>query len=236
MNTIENTAQGASSTVGTGITLGLVKQAYIYGNTFRNLYGRAVDLGNIGNLVLSLYITGNKIVDVCRMSQEPYKQAIGLYSTGKLVALHIHDNLIINTSTQYAIHGISGNANVACMSIAGNRTKNIQFPLSWDSASTIDYALVEGAGDGSPEGIVRASVGSTWIDTQNKNRWIKKRFAESATGWGIERYDTAPPATGTWKIGDIIWNESPAAGGYIGWVCVADGTPGTWKAFGAIIA
>ncbi len=45
---------------------------------------------------------------------------------------------------------------------------------------------------------------------------------------------SAAPTTGTWQQGDIIYNLQPIAGGYLGWVCVTGGTPGTWKAFGAI--
>ena len=47
-------------------------------------------------------------------------------------------------------------------------------------------------------------------------------------------YDTAPPVSGTWAVGDITWNIVPTAGGNIGWVCTTAGTPGTWKTFGAI--
>lgn len=43
------------------------------------------------------------------------------------------------------------------------------------------------------------------------------------------------PTTGTWTQGDIVWQQSPVAGGYIGFVCVASGTPGTWKEWGAIL-
>ena len=42
------------------------------------------------------------------------------------------------------------------------------------------------------------------------------------------------PSTGTYKVGDIVWNENPAPTGYIGWVCTKDGTPGSWKPFGQI--
>jgi hypothetical protein len=45
---------------------------------------------------------------------------------------------------------------------------------------------------------------------------------------------TAAPTTGEWARGDIVWNINAAAGGKVGWVCVAAGTPGTWKPFGAI--
>jgi hypothetical protein len=45
---------------------------------------------------------------------------------------------------------------------------------------------------------------------------------------------TAVPTTGTWDRGNIIWNEQPASGQPIGWVCISGGTSGTWKSFGTI--
>jgi hypothetical protein len=50
--------------------------------------------------------------------------------------------------------------------------------------------------------------------------------------WGY----SAAPAVGTWKVGDIVLNNAPTAGGTIGWVCTTAGTPGTWKTWGAISA
>lgn len=44
------------------------------------------------------------------------------------------------------------------------------------------------------------------------------------------------PTTGTWAVGDTVYSSTPTAGGYVGWVCVTAGTPGTWKTFGAISA
>lgn len=49
-------------------------------------------------------------------------------------------------------------------------------------------------------------------------------------------YGTAAPTSGTYARGDIIINQAPSAGGFIGWVCVSAGTPGTWKTWGAISA
>jgi hypothetical protein len=45
---------------------------------------------------------------------------------------------------------------------------------------------------------------------------------------------TAAPTIGVWDRGNIVWNETPASGQPIGWVCVGGGTPGTWKSFGTI--
>jgi hypothetical protein len=44
----------------------------------------------------------------------------------------------------------------------------------------------------------------------------------------------AAPATGAFLVGDIVFNQAAAAAGSIGWVCVTAGSPGSWKAFGAI--
>jgi parallel beta-helix repeat protein len=52
----------------------------------------------------------------------------------------------------------------------------------------------------------------------------------------VEQADTQPPANGTWRVGDVVWHKAPAASGFIGWVCITAGTPGTWKTFGPISA
>jgi hypothetical protein len=60
--------------------------------------------------------------------------------------------------------------------------------------------------------------------------------SEFANSWNASfTYEAAvAPSTGTWKVGDIAWDTTPSAGGKIGWVCTVAGSPGTWKAFGAI--
>lgn len=43
---------------------------------------------------------------------------------------------------------------------------------------------------------------------------------------------SAAPVAGTWRQGDIVWNDTPAAAGTLAWVCTTAGTPGTWSAVG----
>ena len=38
------------------------------------------------------------------------------------------------------------------------------------------------------------------------------------------------PTTGTWQVGDRVWNTAPTATGTPGWICTTAGTPGTWTA------
>ena len=40
------------------------------------------------------------------------------------------------------------------------------------------------------------------------------------------------PAYGTWKLGDRCLNSSPTAGQPKGWICLGEGTPGTWVSEG----
>ena len=42
------------------------------------------------------------------------------------------------------------------------------------------------------------------------------------------------PSNGNYKQGDIVYNSNPRPSGYVGWICVKDGTPGEWKPFGQI--
>ena len=45
---------------------------------------------------------------------------------------------------------------------------------------------------------------------------------------------TSVPTTGSFALGDVVWNSAPSNGGILGWVCTAAGSPGTLKAFGFI--
>jgi hypothetical protein len=45
---------------------------------------------------------------------------------------------------------------------------------------------------------------------------------------------SAIPTSGAYLQGDLLYNSAPTSGGYVGWICVASGNPGTWKTFGLI--
>lgn len=44
------------------------------------------------------------------------------------------------------------------------------------------------------------------------------------------------PKTGSYKKGDVVWNTDPKPTGFVGWICIKEGTPGIWKSFGQISA
>jgi hypothetical protein len=43
-----------------------------------------------------------------------------------------------------------------------------------------------------------------------------------------------PPTSGAFNEGDIVWNNYPQPGKFVGWVCVKSGSPGMWNGFGRI--
>lgn len=45
---------------------------------------------------------------------------------------------------------------------------------------------------------------------------------------------TSIPTAGTFRQGDIMYNTNAVTTGYVGWICVREGTPGEWRPFGLI--
>lgn len=80
--------------------------------------------------------------------------------------------------------------------------------------------------------IVKDNTGNCSI---NYFDFSKRNIIGDNTSNAIQTYNTAPPTTGTWKQGDIVYNVLPTSGSYIGWVCTVAGTAGTWKGFGLIV-
>ncbi|HYW17455.1 MAG TPA: right-handed parallel beta-helix repeat-containing protein [Allosphingosinicella sp.] len=63
---------------------------------------------------------------------------------------------------------------------------------------------------------------------------IPRLFVGSGASARAIDYGSGPPSSGHHAAGELVYNIAPAPGGKVGWVCTSAGTPGTWKAFGAI--
>jgi len=60
---------------------------------------------------------------------------------------------------------------------------------------------------------------------------IKSGVGGRKIGW-----DTEMPIVGMFYAGDIIYNSNPASNGPTGWICIADGAPGTWTTLPETVA
>ena len=63
---------------------------------------------------------------------------------------------------------------------------------------------------------------------------IPRLFVGSGASARSVDFGPGPPTAGHHAAGELVYNVAPTPGGRVGWVCTAAGTPGTWKAFGAI--
>lgn len=63
---------------------------------------------------------------------------------------------------------------------------------------------------------------------------VNTQNAIDMSGSVVEISGSGIPVNGSWNPGDRVWAIAPVAGGFMGWVCITAGTPGTWKQFGLI--
>ena len=89
--------------------------------------------------------------------------------------------------------------------------------------------------------IFRSAVSTNWafrLTGETSTAGIGKRRMDFPNGFGLNDRKvlsgTAAPASGSFVQGDMMFNSAPAAGGPAGWMCVAGGSPGTWKAMGSL--
>ena len=75
---------------------------------------------------------------------------------------------------------------------------------------------------------LRSLGGTTWEIESLAGRWRQQGQSKATR----VVFTTASPSTGTWAVGDIAINATPAVGSPKGWRCTAAGTPGTWVSEG----
>jgi hypothetical protein len=208
----------------------------IAGNTIENSPAAAIRLtANLRNVM----VAGNLVRNPGSTKDAPP----GGYLSGVACIVHaadtviVRDNVIVDdlptTRMQYGIFGLSGgesqnvqwvnnvvrvSGSVRTVFVAeyGNSGHNIKPLIVGVSGTFVPpiYAVQGGSH------VTERTTGKEWILPQDGgyDRWIVR-------AWG-----GGPPAVGTWRRGDIVWNTGVVAGEPIGWVCIATGTPGSWKA------
>jgi hypothetical protein len=71
------------------------------------------------------------------------------------------------------------------------------------------------------------------INVSGASTLTGRYFNEISTTTGVVKtYAAAAPAAGTWKVGDVCVQLTPAVGQPKGWRCTVAGTPGTWVSEG----
>jgi len=104
----------------------------------------------------------------------------------------------------------------------------------------------------STDDVARISINATGKITVEEDSVFKKTLSVGAknplpdvdlTVAGAIRFQNTKherlsntPESGNYQKGDVVWNTDPKPTGFVGWVCIREGTPGEWKGFGQISA
>lgn len=150
---------------------------------------------------------------------------------------------IANPSQQDQVNGAAQNAPTRYIYISrnnsatslGNICSNITPDFTSVNVATETVYSLMGAGTYA----IGIGTGARHLKiTDNRVRLPDLYYQATDPGWGsgalIRTIATSEPNAGSWTQGDIVFNLTPTPGAYVGWVCTASGTPGTWKGFGLI--
>lgn len=241
-NTIENVSTSVESSVsfGHGIAFANAKRVNVSGNsingvTLYGIYGYQTGTGRIEDISITnnhivstsygIFTSTASLIGGAKVAGNTIKSgSYGIYIQALSASeneLTLVDN-IIALANQYAIYL----KNIKYISILGNISRTVSANsrmLVVDTCNghvTIANNIAEA---GTTTGLYLLT--GTGTSTQTNNSWNP-----------TISYGTAAPTTGTYTVGDIVYNTAPAPSGYTGWICTTAGTPGTWKGFGLIEA
>jgi len=240
-NTLDTTGSSAVTLYGSiqiaGRTSYPVEDIKITNNTLKNCRYKGI-LPGTG--------TDTKNIDVTNNTIKVTTSGAGIEAVGT-------ENLKINLNTIEGTHGHGiyvSNTNTGIIKVIGNDLIDINSSgtasndvIHIQSASTADAINVSHNTHTNPS----AYTVERLVECNNADAIIRDNF--SSDGKLIVHNEqtkdinksrrcegTAAPTAGTWAVGDVVYDTAPSASGFMGWVCVTAGTPGTWKTFGAISA
>lgn len=160
-------------------------------------------------------------VELFNIDNKFYSQNIETIANAKILTdSDARIQSIKTTTANYAVRlplPILGKTKEFLITCTSDSTKNL---VIRDSANAITYANV------APGNTV-----SAWND--GVNNYVKMLMPGDRLNI---IYASSTPVSGSYVIGDIVYNTAPSAGGFVGWVCTQAGSPGTWKTFGVISA
>ncbi len=120
----------------------------------------------------------------------------------------------------------------------------VNYAVFCNSATKITTDNVESRNVSGVDRHIYLAAGSVGKITNNKTDAATPILAtagalynERDNSWNpVEFFGTSAPVSGTYRVGDKVWNTSPTPSGVMGWVCTTAGSPGTWKTYGIVSA
>lgn len=228
-----------------GISLRYVINAAVTGNVVVNTNRIGIGYIEVENCLTA----SNNIRDIAEN---------GIFFFGALQPSQIKSNALYNTGSA----GIDTNARSSGMNVFGDGGVDISqnYVVGEPTQTKMQYGIYITQGDKTQYSVTANTVfyaqdaGARFhADTNDPLKICDNNLFASATGSqviaGLNELvasipqrgaifppftGTAPPASGSWLQGDVVWALYPAAGAPLGWACTVAGSPGTWTPFGAM--
>lgn len=145
----------------------------------------------------------------------------------------------VNTIIKFGVYGSTVQGSQKSIQLYANQWVRVYHVIGNSNISAGSYYVMYSS-DGVVANIsltklmIKSSTTSNAKLFQDFNAVLSGAYNPNIGAVNYSRANTSYPSSGTWNVGDVVYNTSPASGGYIGWVCTTAGTPGTWKTFGLI--
>jgi len=200
----------------------------------------------------SYFINGVSVIDATSIGNSVIDS--NLKTVGKLRELQVAGDLVIDGFVKY-------NSETEQFSIGSEDPNGIFSIESFDHQFIIDPTQDKnwkiGTWTTSGLDIVTDDTARIKIENSGTIRVLSKTSFDQPIGIGVKNFEddcdltvagairfqntkherlSDIPESGNYRKGDIVWNEDPKPTGFVGWVCVREGTPGEWKGFGQISA
>ena len=211
------------------------KDIQVVGNDFYNVAIPVADSGGSPNTYFSnnnvqefkyfqINLYGNFCNnEIARSSNYPNGQGTNISSSPFVQSLNSANVVIVNSNNRFT--NVSGTA----WAVDG------EYYLQGSGYGRPKVEVLNGSykvANNSDPAAATAILTTCGFDPTAKNivEWFTGITYVVNAGSTVTTQGSAVPTSGTWKLGDIVWNTSPTSGGAPGWVCTVAGTPGTWKA------
>lgn len=257
-NTIQNTGSDGISVLNTSgpslyltsvsITGNSIFNAGQYGINVRYCRSATVSGNTIDTALYGVFVATCQMLNVSGNTVRETQKS-GIYDDGLSSDVAYMNNVIIRAG----LAGVDANGESSGIFIGGCQEHNVIGNFVRGEPTKTQYCLyATGAGGatlsvrgnifvGAKDLGARFPGGAIRYIGENKFSGQINQDAAFATPETLQRgseehtyYGTAAPASGFWSQGTKVISRYPAAGGHVGWVCVAAGTPGTWKTFGPV--
>ncbi len=247
---LEFVAEGDAGIYGKGLQWrgdGPTKQFVYRANPDRIWTTESIDL----NDDCKLYIGNVEVINQKELGSTISRSS--LTTVGTLNNLHTSNNLTVDDwifyeaeSNRLGIGTDAPNAQLSIVSLEsefivdceGSSTKignwtTDNLDIITDNTSRISVSANGNIKLGSNNDTKTSVVGKLGVNVNNPTHDIETAGAVKFQGKKFET-GTEVPTSGLYNLGDIVWNQLPTPTGYVGWICIREGSPGEWKPFGQI--